>query len=94
MSSLDHAAASTAEAGAETDLSCSVMGCAIVPLPMCRRVPWALPLQGLRAVHRPSATGEGLGSRFSLPRQAWVTTLSDSSTYGPTACSPSEGTLS
>lgn len=60
-------------AGVETDLSCSTMGCVIVPLPLRRRVSGAA---HPRSSHRPwpSPLSAGLGTRLSPAIAGWVTT--------------------
>jgi hypothetical protein len=81
-------------AGVETDLSCSTMGCVIVPLPLRRRVSGAA---HPRSSHRswPSPVGAGLGTRMSPAGAGWV---HDADTgflaYGPITCSPPMATLS
>jgi hypothetical protein len=66
------------DAGVETDLSCSTMGCVIVPLPLRRRVSGAAHPS---SSHRPwpSPLSAGLGTRLSPAIAGWVTTrLQDS----------------
>jgi hypothetical protein len=82
------------DAGVETDLSCSTMGCVIVPLPLRRRVSGAA---HPRSSHRswPSPVWAGLGTRLC---PALAGRLYDADTgflsYGPITCSPPTATLS
>ena len=81
------------DSGAETDLSCSVLDCVIVPLPLRRRVSGAA-FQGLHTVHGLHPGGLGLGTRM-FPAHARV--LHDADTgflsYGPITCSPPQRRL-
>src|SRR6266496_3453866 len=82
------------KAGAETDLSCSAMGCVVVPLPLRRRVPGCCRSK----LFAPSvAFALAVGARLPLvPAFAGLLTTrpQDSSSYGPTTCSSPKATLS
>jgi hypothetical protein len=81
-------------AGAKTGLSCSVMGCVIVPLPIRRRVLGC-------CTSKPFAPSMAFASKpqARLPLvpgipQGEITTRQDSSSYGLITCSTPEGPLS
>lgn len=67
------------DSGAETDLSCSVLDCVIVPLPLRRRVSGAA-FQGLHTVHGLHPGGLGSAPACSpLTRGFFTTRIQDSS---------------
>ena len=80
-------------AGVETDLSCSTMGCVIVPLPLRRRVSGAA---RPRSLHRPwpSPVSAGLGTRLSPAVRVGHDAVTGFLAYGPITCSPPTATLS